>query len=62
MSIWKLFSINKKEPKKSNILLLPRAITDKEQNEIFDYLDGKRFMSRYHAGQKKVKGKTGGER
>jgi len=37
------------------IIKAPRKLTLDEQFNIADYLNGKRFMSRYHAGKKKEK-------
>jgi len=38
-----------------NIIIAGRPVTDDELAFINDYLDGKRFMSRYHGGAKKEK-------
>jgi hypothetical protein len=42
-------------PNNDNILEAERPITDHEALMMYDYLDGKRFVSRYHAGHKKEK-------
>jgi hypothetical protein len=39
----------------SKVIACDRPVTEREALLINDFLDGKRFMSRYHAGQKKEK-------
>ena len=42
-------------PKGLNVFVAQEDITHHQRLAIIDYLSGKRFMSRYHAGQKKEK-------